>query len=178
MLWLTLTVLIAFLVILVIGARRALVVFAGTPLLRFCGVMLFVASVFVALTAVVGGIALAAGVDKFPASWLVGTPFRSYLIPGLILAVIVGGSATMAAVGALRRLSAGAITSTLAGTILLGWLTGERLILPTAAFPPGFSWLENIYIGVGLMMLLPALTVLWAEHRRHFPPRSERSVGS
>ena len=169
MVWVLDLVLIAFFAILLIWTRRALRVFAGTPLLRICGVALFVASVFVALTAVLGGIAVATGVDKFPASWLAGTVFSSYLIPGLILAILVGGSATVAAVATLRRLDAGVLTSVLAGAIMLGWLIGERLILPSAAFPPGFSWLENIYIGAGLLMVVPALAARLIERRHHFP---------
>jgi hypothetical protein len=136
MVWLLVIVLSAFLAILFKWMRRVLRVFAGTPLLRICGVTLFVASVFVALTAVFGGITVATGIDRFPADWLIGTPFSSYLIPGLILAVLVGGSAAVAVVAALRSVNAGALTSMLAGAILLGWLVGERLILPPAAFPP------------------------------------------
>jgi len=177
--WLLVLFLIAFLAILFLGMRRILLAFAGTPLLRICGVMLFVSSVFVALTAVLGGIALAAGVDKFPAEWLRGTPFSSYLIPGLILAIVVGGSATVAAIAAQHRSDAGAVTSALAGAILLGWLLGERLILPPAAFPTQFSWLEAIYIGAGLLMLVPGLAVWWAERRRQSPPDSSlKSRGS
>jgi len=172
MVWLLVIVLSAFLAILFKWMRRVLRVFAGTPLLRICGVALFVASVFVALTGVFGGITVATGVDKFPADWLIGTPFSSYLIPGLILAIVVGGSAALAAVATLRRADAGALTSMLGGAILLGWLAGERLILPPAAFSPQFWWLEAIYIAAGLMMVAPALTVLWAKRRRQFPPGS------
>jgi hypothetical protein len=170
MVWLLVIVLSAFFAILFKWMRRVLLVFAGTPLLRICGVTIFVASVFVALTAVFGGITLATGVDKFPADWLIGTPFSNYLIPGLILAVVVGGSAAVAAVATLRRRDAGALTSVLAGVIMLGWLVGERLILPPAAFPPQLWWLEAIYIAAGLMMVAPALTVRWTERRRRFQP--------
>ena len=169
MTWLLVLVLAAYLAVLFKWIPRAWLVFAGTPLLRICGVTLFVANVFVALTAVGGGITLAAGVDKFPADWLIGTPFSSYLIPGLILAVVVGGSAVVAAVATLRRSDAGALASMLAGSILLGWLVGERLILPLAAFTPQFWWLEAIYIAAGLMMVVPGLTVWWVERRRQFP---------
>jgi hypothetical protein len=53
-----------------------------------------VVDVFVALTALGGGIALATGLeaDRFPLDWLRGTPFRNYVIPGLILAGVVGGA--------------------------------------------------------------------------------------
>lgn len=162
MTWLLVAVLSVFLAILIKWIPRAWVVFNGTALIRACGVTLFAANVFVALTAVGGGVTVAAGVDKFPADWLLGTPFNSYLVPGLILAVVVGGSAVAAAVATLRRSDAGAVTSMLSGAILLGWLAGERLILPSAAFPPQFEWLEAIYIAVGLMMVAPGLMVRWA----------------
>ncbi len=168
--WLFLIILGMFLAISFGWMRRVLRVFAGTPVVRVCGVTLFVSSVFVALTAVIGGITLAMGVDKFPAEWLVGTAFRSYLIPGIILAVVVGGSAVAAVIATLRSADASTLTSMLASLILLGWLLGERLILPRAAFPPNFQWLENIYIAAGLLMLVPALTVLISRPRRHFPP--------
>ncbi len=170
MVWLLVLVIGLFLAILFKWIPRTLRIFAGSWLLRICGVTLFVACVFVALTAVGGGVTVAAGVDKFPADWLIGTPFGSYLIPGLILAVVVGGSAVVAAVAALRGLDAGALASVLAGAILLGWLAGERLILPSAAFSPQFWWLEAIYVAAGLMMVVPALTVRWAERGRHSPP--------
>ena len=163
--WLFLVILIVFVAISVKWLSRVLLVFAGTPLLRICGVMLFVASVFVALTAVFGGITLALGFDKFPADWLDGTLFRSYLIPGLILAVLVGGSAAATAVAALRRAYPGALIAMLAGAILLGWLVGERVILPSRAFVPQFWWLEAIYIAAGLMMVAPALAV-WLDARK------------
>jgi len=164
--WLLVIVLVIFSAGLIKWTPRVWVVFAPTSLGRICGVTMFVASAFVALTAVFGGIAVAAGVDKFPSEWLVGTPFTSYLIPGLILAIVVGGSAVVAAVEALRRSGTGALASMLAGAILLGWLVGERLILPPAAFPPQFEWLEVIYIVIGLLLLLPGLVVWWAGRRR------------
>jgi hypothetical protein len=146
--------------------RRVMAVFAGTPLFRLCGVMLFIANVFVALTAVLGGITLALGIDKFPAQWLIGTPFRSYLIPGLILTVIVGGSATVAALTLLCKSVEGGFLSIIAGVILTGWLIGERLILPKAAFVPQFFWLETIYIAAALLMVLPSLAVRLSLQKR------------
>ena len=156
---LLIVVLIAFLAIAVFGAGRASRVFSGTLLRRICGATLFSASIFVALTAIGGGVTLAIGMDKFPAAWLIGTPFRSYLIPGLILAVAVGGSAAVAVVATLCKPDAGALASMLAGVILLGWLISERLILPKEAFVPQFWWLEAMYIAAGLLMVLPALAV-------------------
>ena len=41
--------------------------------------------VFAMLSAIAGAI-------EFPSEWLDGSPFSSYTIPGVILALIVGGS--------------------------------------------------------------------------------------
>jgi len=164
--WLTVLVLIVFVGISVVGLRRVLAIFSGAWLLRLCGGVLFLASVFVALTAIGGGVTLALGVDKFPPDWLVGTPFRSYVIPGLILAVVVGGSAAAATVASLLKRDMGTLVSMLAGAILLGWLLGERVILPSRAFVPQFWWLEALYIASALLMVLPALAVWLSTPKR------------
>lgn len=166
MVWLLVLVLLMFGAVVVTGMRRVLLVFSGSTPLRMSGAALFVASLFVGLTAVFGGVTLVAGVDKFPPSWLTGTLFSSYLIPGLILAVVVGGSAVVAAVTALRSRERATLWSMLAGAILLGWLAGERLILPPPAFSPQFWWLEAVYVAAGLMMLAPAAAVWRLERRR------------
>jgi hypothetical protein len=139
------------------GARVALTVIGG----------------FVALTAVGGGIALATGAegDRFPADLLAGTPFRSYLIPGLILAVVVGGSAAVATTATLRSPEAGARASLLAGVILMGWIVGEIVILrapavrltrPSIAVP---SWVEAVYFALGLVLVVLGVTIGRSEIR-------------
>ena len=98
-------------------------------------VALFAVDAFAAVSAVGGGIALATGLegDRFPTDLLAGTPFRSYVIPGLILAGVVGGSATVAAAATLHSSQAGARASTLAGAVMMGWIVGEVLILRALA---------------------------------------------
>ena len=59
MTWLLILVLVAFVAISAGWMRRVMATFAETPLVRLCGAILFVASVFVALTAVFGGITVA-----------------------------------------------------------------------------------------------------------------------
>jgi hypothetical protein len=106
---------------------------------------------FVALTAVIGGVALAVGAEatRFPAEWLVGTPFSSYVLPGLILAVIVGGGATLATAATLRRRPGGPRASVLAGAITMGWIVGEVLILNQPSAPTSA---EVFYFALGLVM--------------------------
>jgi hypothetical protein len=114
-------------------------------------IVLVVVAGFVAVTALGGGVALATGMeaDRFPLALLDGTPFSSYLIPGLILALAVGGSATIATATLLRRSGASGFSSTLAGAILTGWIVGEVLLLPMER-----SWVEVLYFALGIVMLL------------------------
>jgi hypothetical protein len=86
---------------------------------------------------------------------LVGTPFHDYLIPGLILALAVGGSATVATSTVLLRSQAGAWASALAGVVLMGWIAGEIVILP----PSERSWLEAFYFILGFVMACLGLTL-------------------
>jgi hypothetical protein len=47
---------------------------------------------FMALNSIGGGIYGVAGAKGVPLEWLEGSPFRSYLLPSLILIFVVGGS--------------------------------------------------------------------------------------
>jgi hypothetical protein len=129
-------------------------------------VALVASDVFTAMTAVGGGIALVVGLegDRFPLAWLAGTPFSSYVIPGLILAVAVGGSAAVAAAATLRSLPAGAIASVAAGTIMLGWIIGELHLLKQPVAP---SLSEAFYFAVGLTMAGLGLALGRIHHERH-----------
>jgi len=88
--------------------------------------------------------------------------------------VVVGGSSAAATFATVGERDAGTLYSGVAGGILLGWLVGERLILPPVAFSPQFWWLEAIYVAAGLMMLVPAAAVRWAVHSS--PSRLVRST--
>ena len=70
---------------------------------------LVVVSLFNALSAVGGGIGMVVADGlSMPKSLLANSPFTTFLLPGLILAVVVGGTQTMAAV---RLLSIGRLRS-------------------------------------------------------------------
>lgn len=126
-------------------------------------ITLFVVNVFAAVTAVAGGLALAFGLDTFPASWLSGTPFTSYLIPGLMLTIVVGGSAAIAVAAIFLSPDGGARSSLVAGVIMMGWIVGETIILNQPSRP---SWTEIIYFAVGLAMAGLGLAMARVEHQR------------
>jgi hypothetical protein len=103
-----------------------------------------------AATAIGGGLALAAGweADRFPRSWLSDTPFDTYLVPGVLLTGVVGGSAAVATLATLRGAPSAPRLSVLAGTIMIGWIGAEVIVLPA----PARSWTELFYLVTGLAM--------------------------
>lgn len=139
-------------------------------------IALLVVDAFVAVTAVVGSLALVTGLegDRFPLTLLESTPFSSYVLPGLLLMVVVGGSATIAIAALLRGLDSGAPASIVAGALLLGWIIGEVLILNQP------SWFEAVYVAVGLTMVALGLAGSWTQWKRWLSPggRRRESKGS
>jgi hypothetical protein len=76
--------------------------------------------VFVAVGAVYGGIGLIAGnAIHISDDWLVGTPFDSWVLPGVFLLLVVAAPMTVAAVAELRRRQ-WAYTASVIGSLLSG----------------------------------------------------------
>lgn len=128
------------------ASRRALIALGG----------------FAAVSAVAGMIQCLAGI-AMPVSWLQGTPFADYVVPGLILGIVVGGSALLAMLATIRSAETGAILSLIAGVIMMGWIAGEYVLLPDIRFSFvafGWAWLQPFYFLIGLAMAVLALRVL------------------
>jgi hypothetical protein len=88
---------------------------------------------FMGVVAVICGAILASGqagtVLQMEDDVLQGTPFHSFVIPGILLGLAVGGSYLLAAVGLLRGARWGVVASAVAGAIMLGWIVGEVALL-------------------------------------------------
>jgi hypothetical protein len=88
--------------------------------------------IFVGLTAISGGLALAFDPDGsstgLTTSLLQGSGFSSYLVPGLLLAFVVGGLNVAAATLTIRRSPAASIVSLAAGAALLLFISAEVLL--------------------------------------------------
>ncbi len=78
-------------------AAIAVLVWRTTLKHKVIRIALFVIEAFIGLSAIQGGIALLRGAfDQWvPVAWLAGTPFSDYTIPGLVLVIVVGGSALL-----------------------------------------------------------------------------------
>ena len=111
---------------------------------------------FNAVSAVGGGIALAAGLLGVPVTLLRHTPFDSFVVPGIFLAVIIGGSATIGATALLNQRPRALVTSGAAGAVMVGWILGETLLLE------GFSWLQGVYLLTGSLAVVATIRLSWA----------------
>ena len=101
---------------------------------------------FVGLAAIGGGIGLmAANGGGLPADTLSYSMFNSYLLPGLLLAIVVGGSQLIAAYLLLASRHHALATSLLAGFILLAWIYGGLYVTHI------HSWLQTLMFAIGIV---------------------------
>lgn len=130
---------------------------------RSTRITLLVVEAFVAVTAIAGGLALMIGalvpdlatVLSPPVEYLEGSLFSSYLVPGLALALVLGGIHALAFILLLRRRPSALLASAAAGFAALIWIFVQMMVIP-------FSFLQAVYfiagaVELGLVMLLLGL---------------------
>lgn len=124
------------------------------------------ADLFAGVAAVAGGVGLVGGGIQFPSHWLSGTPFSAYTAPGLILGIVVGGSALLAAaITLLSSRQAGAMASAIAGAVMIGWIVGEVGLIGYV------SWMQPAFFAFGV-----AMVVLAALYRDATPPTADHPL--
>lgn len=110
--------------------------------------------IFNALSAFVGGVMAiffdGAGV---PREHLEGTWFPSFIGPGLILGIVVGGTQAAAAFALLTRRRWALLAAAVAGFAMLIWIFTEVAII-------GYFWLQSAYFGLGTLELILVLALL------------------
>ena len=106
------------------------------------------------------------GLMHMPVSMLTGSPFRDFLIPGLILCVVLGLGAFFVAAGLFfqpawrwaERLNPFR-SKHWSWTAAVGFGLAQMIwIAVQVAMIGGGSWLQALYFGVGLLILLTSLT--------------------
>jgi hypothetical protein len=102
-----------------------------------------------------GGAVLAIVFDGagVPGELLEGTWFPSFLSPGLILGIVVGGTQAAAAFALLTRRRWALLAAAVAGFAMLIWIFTEVAVI-------GYSWLQSIYFGLGTLELILVLALL------------------
>jgi len=112
-------------------------------------------TLFGAISAAAGAwLAIGAHGAGMPLEYLEHTPFDSFLIPGLVLGVVVGGTQAAAAVAAITRTRIALLLSAIAGFGMLIWIFVEIAMLRQ------YSWLQALYFVHGCSELLVVLALL------------------
>ena len=103
-----------------------------------------------------GGAALAIAVNGagVPLEYLAHTPFSSYVVPGLVLGGIVGGTQVTAAVALLGRWRRALLYAAIAGFGMLIWIFVELALIRH------YSWLQAVYFGLGGLELILVFALL------------------
>ena len=106
------------------------------------------------LSAVMGGYGLITSNGLgMPLAWLAKTPFDSFVIPGLILLIIVGGTHLLASILVWREHHLALEAAATAGFGLLIWITTELYWLPEN------SLLHILYFCFGLATIISVLLI-------------------
>ncbi|CAN5226555.1 hypothetical protein BH09PAT2_BH09PAT2_10370 [soil metagenome] len=110
--------------------------------------ILIILEILVALSSFLGGwgLMMQDGMH-LPKSWLAGSPFVNYFIPGLILFFIVGGSNILGAWSLLFKKRFAVFFSIIAGFGLIIWITTELFIIHQS------NYLQAIYFTIGICIL-------------------------
>jgi hypothetical protein len=132
--------------------------------------------VFLGLGAIGGGIALILGpkgeILPLPVSALAGSPFDSYLVPGLILLMVLGIGPLVVALLSWRGSSSAPFLAVGIGLALLIWLAVQIAIIGFSLNPP----LQPIYLVLGVVILGVGLAWL-IDAGRHREPLAESGSG-
>jgi hypothetical protein len=126
---------------------------------------------FGVLSAAIGTV-MAIGMDGagVPASVLDGSPFHSFVAPGIILGAIVGGTQLAAAVALVRHARAALLLAAVAAFGMLIWIFVELAVMQH------YAWLQAVYFGFGVVELVLVLLLLGIAPRAVTPLRAESAA--
>jgi hypothetical protein len=85
-----------------------------------------------------------------PTTLLSGTPFRSFLVPGLCLFVFVGIAPLVAAAMTLRRHAIAPLAAVAVGLTLVGWIAAEMLALAGLG---SLAWAFYLVLGTSIAVV-------------------------
>jgi hypothetical protein len=104
------------------------------------------------LAAVYGSVGLLTGTIGMSDTWLSGTPFRTWAVPGLALLLVVAVPTLTAAVLETRRRPRAQLVSATAGLLQVGWIAVELLVMQR------YDPLQPVVLALAIVLL--ATTVL------------------
>ena len=89
-----------------------------------------------------------------PLEYLDGSPFDSYVVPGLILGVVVGGTQLLGLIGMLSKRMPGLLLASIAGFGMVIWNFIEIAVIGE------YSFLQAVYFALGILELIAVLALL------------------
>jgi len=107
-----------------------------------------------------------------PSEWLERTPFSSWVGPGLVLGLVVGGVQALALIAHRRRLALTWGLHAASGLVMMIWIFVEIAMLLV------WSPLHGIYFAAGLLQTVLAVLALGAWPRPFLGRRPRRSGSS
>jgi len=115
-------------------------------------VLQIILNILLAVTAIPGGIMLLVNFYAPPVEQLQGSIFNNFTIPGLALAVIVGGSAIVATIFLLKKSKFGTMLTATAGVIIMFFEFVEVLVIGSPAGPGQIMQIG--FFGLGTLMMI------------------------
>jgi hypothetical protein len=116
--------------------------------------LLFILIAFIAVTSTLSGLLMISSPDgsilNLPLSLLNGTPFKNFLIPGILLTVIVGSVNLVAVFYNTQRDPIRYKWATAGGIMITAWIIAQILLIQSA------HWLHFLYLGIGILIILIA----------------------
>jgi hypothetical protein len=107
---------------------------------------------FIALSATICGLIMIVRPDgsvlNLSISLLEHTAFKDFLIPGTMLAFVVGGTNMLAIILCLRRHPNRYNWSIAGGLMISGWIIGQMVLIQA------ISWLHFLFLFSGIMIIL------------------------
>lgn len=130
---------------------------------RIMRVVLILLNGFLAFSAIAGGLALLTGMMAPPVEYLAGSLFPNYVVPGLALLVLVGGSSLITTILLLSRQRLAGVVALAAGLAIVIFETVEVM---TIGSPSGVARnLQILYSTVGALIVVASLMPVAALRR-------------
>ena len=123
----------------------------------------------VAVNAGYGGVGLMLNGLGMPAEWLAGTPFDTWVLPGVFLLAVVAAPMAVAAAAELTRRSWAFAASLAAGTLQAGWIVAQVAIIQR------YFVLQPVMFAAGVLVVLLAVWAHRGAQVAETHPRSSRS---
>ena len=109
---------------------------------------------FIAVTSTLSGLLMISSPDgkmlSLSLSLLDGTPFKNFLIPGILLTTIVGGTNLLAVFYNIQRHPNRYNWAMAGGFMISGWIIAQMILIHAA------HWLHFLYLAIGILIILLA----------------------